>query len=445
MKRLMLSALHSGSGKTVMTCGLLRAFQRRGLAVESFKCGPDYIDPMFHRRVLGLPGRNLDLFLQGRDGVRRTLAGQTADLALLEGAMGFYDGVGGTHEASAWQVADTGQVPVVLVLRPKGVSLTLAAQVRGLMDFRRPSHIVGALLTDCKPMLYFHLRPILEEAGLRVFGYLPPMAEAVLDSRHLGLVTPEEVVDLQARFDALASQLERTADLDGLLEVAAPCEGTQRESPPPVRCRIAVARDEAFCFYYQDSLDALRTAGAELVFFSPLRDAPPAQVHGLYLGGGYPELHAEQISRNRAMRQWVSQAILHGLPAIAECGGFLYLLDHLTDPSGCTWPMAGVLPGGSAPTERLQRFGYLTLTAETDSLLFRAGEQVPAHEFHYWEAEMCGKNLRAEKPSGRQWHCCYASDTLYAGFPHLHLAGALPLARRFVDAAIRYQEKNYGS
>ena len=441
MKRLMISALHSGSGKTVVTCGLLRAFQRRGVTVESFKCGPDYIDPMFHRQVLGLPSRNLDLFLQGADGVRKTLAKQTARLALIEGAMGFYDGVNGTHEASAWQLADTVGLPVVLVIRPTGISLTLGALMAGMQSFRSPSHLEGVILTDCKPMLYTHLRPILEDTGLRCLGYLPPMEEARLESRHLGLVTPDEVFDLNRRFYAVAGQMEQTVDLNGLLDLAAEGERESSITQSPSRCRIAVARDEAFCFYYQDSLDALETAGAELRFFSPLRDRPPHGIHGLYLGGGYPELYAETLSKNREMTEWVRTVVRNGLPTAAECGGFLYLLEQLTDEKGKTWPMTAVFPGGSHGTGSLRRFGYLHLTAERDSMLFRAGEAVPAHEFHYWEADSCGQDLCAVKSSGRTWRCAYTGPGLYAGFPHLHLGGILPLAERFVTAAADYKEK----
>ena len=440
MKRFMLSAMHSGSGKTVVTCGLLRALQGRGLSVESFKCGPDYIDPMFHQRVLGLPSRNLDLFLQGPERVRDTLSRQTAPIALVEGAMGFYDGVNGTHEASAWHVADLADLPVVLVLHPKGISLTLAAQVQGMLSFRMPSHIVGVILTDCKPMLYAHLKSILAQTGVRVLGYLPPMDEAVLESRHLGLILPDEVAGLQHRFAAIARQIEQTVDLDGLLDLAAESEPISRPPAPTPQCRIAVARDEAFCFLYQDSLDALEAAGTELVFFSPLRDLPPENVHGLYLCGGYPEFHGETLSRNTAMTAWVKAAVTGGLPTVAECGGFLYLLERLQDREGRSWPMAGALPGESRPTGSLRRFGYLYLTEDKDSLLFRAREPVPAHEFHYWEADSFGGDLQAEKPSGRTWRCGYTGPTLYAGFPHLHLGGALPLAERFVRAAVSCKE-----
>lgn len=450
MKRIMIAAMSSGSGKTVMTCGLMRAFSRRGLTVEGFKCGPDYIDPMFHRRVLGVPSRNLDLYLQGEDGVKRTLEKQSAQLSILEGAMGFYDGLGGTAEASAWAVADALHIPAVLVVRPGGSSITLAAQIRGLMEFRSPSHIAGLLLTDCKPMLFAHLRPILEqETGLPVLGYLPPMEQAHIPSRHLGLVTAEEIQNLSARFDAIAAELEAHVELPKLLELAV---GVSRPRTPekrekaPVRCRIAVAMDAAFSFYYQDNLDALENAGAELCFFSPLGDRSLPDVDGLYLGGGYPELYLSELSQNVAMREEIRCAIQSGMPTVAECGGFLYLQHALRDNNGTIWPMAGALAGTGYGTERLQRFGYLTLTGETDSLLLRAGEAVPAHEFHYWDCTDCGRDLTAKKPGGRTWQCAFAGKRLYAAFPHFHWGGACPMAERFAEAAEEYRkERQHGA
>ena len=441
-RRLMISAMSSGSGKTVLTCGLLAALRRRGVGCEAFKCGPDYIDPMFHARVLGVPSRNLDLFLQGRAGVRRALGTQREPFALIEGAMGFYDGVAGTAEASAWDTARTGDIPVVLAVRPRGSSLTLAAQVRGTASFRDPGLIVGLILTDCRRSLFERLRPILErETGLPVLGYLPPMEEAALESRHLGLVTAGEVEDLRARFDAVALQLERTVDLDRLLSLAGAAEEISDPVKTPERsCAIAVARDEAFCFLYQDSLDALERAGAELRFFSPLRDGALPPCGGLYLCGGYPELYARALSENVSMRESIAAAVRGGLPTLAECGGFLYLQRTLEDGTGTAYPMAGVLPGAGFRTERLQRFGYGRLRAERDSLLFRAGEQIPFHEFHYWDCTVNGGDLAAEKPDGRSWRCGYVTDTLYAAFPHLHLGGELPLAERFAAAARKKEE-----
>lgn len=443
MKRVLIAAMESGSGKTVLTCALLRALVLRGIAAESFKCGPDYIDPMFHRRVLGVPSRNLDRFLQGPAGVRSTLAGQRAEVAVIEGAMGFFDGVNGTAEGSAWQLAAEEDIPVLLALRPRGSSITMAAQVRGMMEFRHPSRIAGLFLSDCKPSMFGHLKPILErETGLPVVGYLPPMAEARLESRHLGLVTADEVTDLASRFDILADKLEETADVGLILRLAGEVGGAAEPAamPKPV-CRIAVARDEAFCFYYEESLERLRSCGAELVFFSPLRDEAPPPADGLYLGGGYPELYAGALSENRSMRDRIRELVQGGLPTVAECGGFLYLQQSLRDDRGGEHAMAGVLPGRGFPAGGLVRFGYTWLSAERDSLLFRAGERIPAHEFHHWDSTENGMDLTAQKPSGRTWTCGYASPTLYAAFPHLHMGGAQPLAERFVSAAIRFRRE----
>lgn len=450
MKALMLAAMQSGSGKTAVTCALLAAARRRGLDVYPFKTGPDYIDPMFHTRAAGRPSRNLDLFLQGKEGVRSTLATAGAaagdGLAVIEGAMGYYDGMAGGTDAGAWAVADALGVPAILVLRPAGQGVTLAAQLCGMVNFRTPSHIAGVLFNGCKASLADYLAPIVtRETGLPVLGTLPPCDAAKFDSRHLGLQTPGEIDGLDARFDTLAQLLEQNADLDRLLSLAAdlPDGQPRRTRAGSPACRIAVARDEAFCFTYADNLDALQRAGAELCFFSPLHDeALPKDCDALYLCGGYPELHAGALAQNAPMRQAVGQAVASGMPTVAECGGFLYLGQALEDADGNRFPMAGALPGEGYRTDRLRRFGYLTLTAGADSLLFRKGDTLPAHEFHYWEARQPGGDLTAHKPGrDKSWQCCFAGPTLYAGFPHLHFGGSLPLAERFVAAAAACRQR----
>ena len=443
MKRIMIAAMQSGSGKTVVTCALLTALKKRGLDVRAFKCGPDYIDPMFHSQVLQVPSHNLDLFLQGREGIMGTLSRSGGQVNLLEGVMGFYDGVGGTDEASAWQVSRETGTPVVLALRPKGVGITLAAQVQGMLSFRPDSGIRGLLLADCTAGLAGYLRPVLEkETGLPVLGYLPPMAEAELESRHLGLLTAGEINDLTARFDKTAAVMEQTVDIDALLSLAAddalPVGSSSARQT--YSCRIAVAMDDAFCFYYADNLELLEACGAELVFFSPLRgDCFPRDADGLYLGGGYPELHGPELAANEDMRRSIAQAIRKGTPTVAECGGFLFLNQSLEDDTGQPWPMCGVTPGAGFKTNRLQRFGYQTLRADSDSLLLRRGEQVPAHEFHYWDSTDNGAALTACKPDGRSWACGYATETMFAAFPHLHFGGELPLAERFCAACAKYR------
>lgn len=444
----MFAALASGSGKTTVTCAFLRAMTRRGLAPAAFKAGPDYIDPMFHRQVLGVPSYNLDLFFSDEEQIRALLAAHSAGRspAVLEGAMGYYDGLGGcTDTASAWHLARATDTPVVLVLRPGSSSLTLAAQVKGLLAFRTPCQIRGLLLNGCSPMLAQTLAPaLIRETGLPVFGCLPKVEGADFSSRHLGLVTAEEIPELQAKLDKLADALEQSADLDRLLALAEsapplPAAPLPGEALAPVPCRIAVARDEAFCFYYDDTLELFRRLGAELCFFSPLRDtALPDGCGGLYLGGGYPELHTQALAENHAMRQAVQANVRAGLPTLAECGGFLYLQQTLNDPEGRAWPMAGVLEGRGFGTGKLGRFGYVTLTANRPTLLLRPGEALPAHEFHYWDCTENGDALTAKKPVGRRsWPCVVADGNLFAGFPHLYLPARPECALRFCQAAAR--------
>ena len=446
MIQFLLAAPRSGSGKTTMTCALLMALKRRGCAPCAFKSGPDYIDPMFHRAVLGVESRNLDLFFSAPETVRTLYAKGAAGhgAAVCEGAMGFYDGLGGVSDrASAWHLADTLGLPVLLVVEPKGQSLTLAAELNGLVNFRTPSHIAGILLNNCTARMHVLLAPMLEkETGLPVLGFLPKLPEAVIGSRHLGLYTAAEVENLQQKLALLADAAEEHIDWPRLLalcEKEPPALPVQPETPP-ARVRIAVAQDEAFCFTYAETLEAFRDAGAEVVFFSPLRDtALPENIGGLYLPGGYPELHARELSENTSLLREIKQKIESGLPTAAECGGFLYLGQSLTDAEGQSWPMVGVLPGEAKDAGRLVRFGYAALSADSDSMLFRAGESFPIHEFHHWDSTANGTALAAKKPvGGAAWRCGSVNEHFYAGFPHLYWAGT-PLPQRFAAAAENYR------
>jgi len=449
MIQFLLAAPRSGSGKTTMTCALLTALKNRGLAPCAFKSGPDYIDPMFHRAVLGVESRNLDLFFSAPETVCALYAKGAAGhgAAICEGAMGFYDGLGGVSDrASAWHLADTLDLPVLLVVEPKGQSLTLAAELKGLENFRTPSHIAGILLNNCTARMHDLLAPMLEkETGLPVLGYLPKLPQAVIGSRHLGLYTAAEVEDLQQKLAALAAAAEECIDWPRLLalcEKEPPALPTQTQAVS-ARVRIAVAQDEAFCFTYAETLEALRDAGTELAFFSPLHDtALPENIGGLYLPGGYPELHAEELSKNTAFLRDIKQKIEFGLPTVAECGGFLYLGQNLADTEGQSWPMVGILPGEAKDAGRLVRFGYAELSADADSMLFRAGESFPIHEFHHWDSTDNGAALAAKKPvGGAEWRCGFVNEHFYAGFPHLYWAGT-PLPQRFAAAAERYRSNH---
>lgn len=436
--RLVLAGTNSGCGKTTVTCAVLQSLVQRGLRVGAAKCGPDYIDPMFHSRVIGAKSSNLDPFFFDRDTMRYLLShnGEGCDVTVIEGVMGYYDGLGLTStRASTYEAARETESPVVLVVNARGAALSVVAAVQGFLDFAPDNNVQGVILNGCSTMSYGALARELESRlGVRACGYLPRLPECALESRHLGLVTADEVEDLREKLRQLAEAAEKTLELDALLEIA-------RGAPvldftPPVLpekgapVRIGVARDRAFCFYYEDSLDLLRQLGAELVPFSPLTDERlPDGIQGLYLGGGYPELYAARLEENRTLRQEIRGAVNGGMPCIAECGGFMYLTESIGEHD-----MVGCIPGRCFDTGQLTRFGYITATAREDNLLCRAGEQVPMHEFHHWDTPLPGDGFLAEKPSGKKWECVHAAGTLYAGFPHFHFYARPSMAARFLAA-----------
>jgi len=448
VSRIMVAGTSSGCGKTTIACGLMRLFSRRGLCVQGCKSGPDYLDPTFHTRVLGVASRSLDLFLEGKELVRETLAtgSEGKDLTIIEGAMGYYDGIALGSDASSWDLAHTTRTPVLLVVDARGRALSTAAEVKGFSSFREPSLISGVILNRVSDSYYPSLKCMVErETGVPVVGYLPRIEKARLESRHLGLVNALEVEDLQKKMDLVADALERGLDVDAVLQLAdeAPViayEPRRLPEPCPSSPVIAVARDEAFSFYYQDSLELLQRLGAHLEFFSPLRDGHlPDGACGLYLGGGYPELHARELSANKPLLAEVAQAIAQGMPTIAECGGFLYLHESLEDEGGRAWPMVAALSGKAVKGERLGHFGYCTLTATCDGLLADKGESLRAHEYHYWRTERDDRGFCVRKPQSHvEWACGAESETLYAGFPHIQLYGAPRAARRFVGACAAF-------
>jgi len=450
--RILLTAPRSGAGKTTVVCGLLQAMADRGLRPAAFKCGPDYIDPMFHSRVLGVEGCNLDLFFTGPERVRWLLASRSegCGIAVLEGVMGYYDGMGvTTGRASAFDLAVRTETPAVLIVDARGAALSVCAEILGFLRFRPDSRIRAVLLNRCSAAQYRALAPVIRETcGVETLGYLPFDKAFALESRHLGLVTAQEVEGLQEKLEAVAEAMRQSVDLDGLVRLAAQAPDLSAPEPPLPRPvsggpTVAVAMDRAFCFYYRENLELLERLGARLRFFSPLEDSSlPQGTDALYLGGGYPELHARKLSENGGMRAAVRAAVESGMPTVAECGGFLYLHRTLTDPDGREWPMADVIGAGCRYTGRLRRFGYVELTAAQDSLLCSAGETLRAHEFHYYESDECGADFHAVKPAGTAaWECGHALPRLYAGFPHLYFYAAPAAARRFVAAAAEFRKE----
>ena len=454
--RILLAAGASGSGKTLITCGLLQALVNRGLKVASFKCGPDYIDPMFHSRVIGTRSRNLDTFFTDGDRTRYLLAKNASDceIAVMEGVMGYYDGVGGiTSRASAYDLSSTTDTPAILIVNSRGMSVSLAAYVKGFLEYKKDSHICGVIFNQMSPMLYPRMKKLLEEElSVKVLGYVPKVEDCVIESRHLGLVLPEEIPELKSRLQKLSEVLEKTLDIDGILELAG--EAPELAAPETEmliqkdtafgyrteeKVRIGVADDEAFCFFYADNLNLLEQMGAELVRFSPIHDRElPEDLDGLLLSGGYPELNGEALEENQEMCTRIREVILDGMPCLAECGGFMYLHQEMEDMEGKQRRVCGVIPGRAYRTPKLNRFGYITLTEKQDTGL---GE-IPAHEFHYFDSTDCGADFHAAKPaSKRGWDCIHDRGRLMAGFPHLYYYGNPRVPARFLKNALEYKKE----
>ncbi len=477
LPRIMLAAMHSGAGKTTITCGLLAAFRKRGIRLRSFKCGPDYIDPMFHREVLGIPSGNLDSFFTPPERLRQILAREEADLTVLEGVMGYYDGLGGiSSEASSYEIACMTKTPVILIADARGVSVSLCAEIQGMQRFGdgEGSRIAGVILNRVSPMFYGRLKALVEEkCGLPVLGYLPEDSSLVLPSRHLGLVKPEELPDFAAWTARLAAAVEKYIDLKQILTIAAEAErlftaeksnvlpkkstetGDQQnkalpfdhsaynhhEGSSPMNktmkpIRILVAEDAAFQFEYAENRSLLERLGAVLVPFSPLKDtALPKDADGLILSGGYPENFAAELSENAGMRQSIADAVRKGLPTIAECGGFLYLSTALDGQEMC-----GIFPGHAEKQQRLTRFGYIEARFPFGGLFGPAGTTLRGHEFHYYDTEANGTDAEITKPkSDRHYRAGFYSETIYAGFPHFYLESNPTAAEAFTAACRRYQ------
>ena len=458
MAGFMITAASSGSGKTMITCGLLELFKRKGLNPLACKCGPDYIDGLFHKQVLELEGMNLDSYFEAPEELRDKYSCLSkGHLPVVEGVMGYFDGLGGsTTRASSWEVAHILDLPAVLVVDARGASVSLAAVIKGFLEFERPmgSQIKAVIFNRMSPMLYPRIRELVErETGIRAAGFVPELDFLKVGSRHLGLVLPEEIAGLREQMNRLGKCLEETIDWEFLEELGAEKEerdaleeeNTEASCTAAFSFRLGIAMDEAFCFYYQDNLRLLERLGGELVYFSPIHDRSlPEQLDGLILGGGYPELYCEALSLNESMRESVKKAAEGGLPVLGECGGYLYLLEELEAEDGRIWPMTGVLKGKGYKKGKNSRFGYIGVEAEKDSLYLKPGEQIRGHEFHYWDCEVLEEEwvMRAKKPVGnRSWPCIRIKNQVMAGFPHLFYPSCPAFAVRFAKACVRYKRK----
>lgn len=451
MRGIVIAGTHSGVGKTTVTTGILSALSKRGLKVQPFKVGPDYIDPSYHESACGVPSRNLDPWLMEETVVRelfwRAIRGK--DLAIIEGVMGLYDGVrGGDDEGSTAHLAKILHLPVVLVVDASTASRSVGAMVLGFKAFDPQVNIVGVILNGIASSKHLEfVKPSLDKTGVTLLGYLPRRPELALPERHLGLIPALEGSIAQQFYDRLAFQITQTVDLDKIVSLSASipfsAEGKTGIFPErmlPPKTAIAVAIDKAFSFYYADSLDLLEAWGAEIVPFSPLNDRKvPDKVGGVYIGGGFPELYAPPLSANTSMLESLRQIAQRGIPLYAECGGLMYLGLSIEDQEGQTHRMAGVIPARTTLRGTNLTLGYRTVCALRDHFLLRKGEQIRGHEFH----------LSALKEGPNEHQAVYQVidqngrlegfrvKNIVASYVHLHMGSKRDMARRFVEYCAR--------
>ncbi|MBQ7796005.1 MAG: cobyrinate a,c-diamide synthase [Lachnospiraceae bacterium] len=445
LKRVMIAAPKSGSGKTTITCALLQALKDRGHHVVSYKCGPDYIDPMFHQKVLDIPSKNLDTFFTGENETLQLFLKdrKEVDFAVLEGVMGLYDGLGGIREeGSSYHLAKVTKTPIVLVVDAKGMGRSVLAQIAGFLAYDTEHLIQGVILNRMSKSYFSVMKPLLEEVGIAVLGYFPENKSMYFESRHLGLQMPDEIPKIKRQLEVIAKEFSVSVQVEQIIDMAGNAKPltmveSDIEKITTAHCPvIAIAKDEAFCFYYEDNLRLLEENGAELAYFSPIHDRKlPDNCSGILLGGGYPELYAKELAANDSMREAIRTAIANNMPTVAECGGFMYLHSAIEAAEGSLYEMAGVLPGVCRNTGKLVRFGYIEIEEEKGRFLME-GERIRGHEFHYYDSEDNGSDCTAIKPvTGKTYPCIITGESYWFGFPHLYYPSNPRFAERFVELA----------
>ncbi|MBR6093902.1 MAG: cobyrinate a,c-diamide synthase [Lachnospiraceae bacterium] len=493
--RILIAAEKSGCGKTTFTCGFLQLLLKRGYRPLSFKCGPDYIDPMFHERVLGIPGNNLDTFFQGADGTREVLAesfalnenkedgreeenaaGHEFNAAVIEGVMGIYDGLSPfSPEGSCYEIADSTKTPVLLLVDAKGVGRTLISRIKGILSEDGNRRIRGVVLNRVGAGFYERIKPVLEVElcrfgyDVKVLGFMPENEEIVLDSRHLGLMLPGEIKELKEKNGLIADMIEKNCDVDGILAImsdgakpdpkrtaetdlkspAAPDSQNLRDfsinqcgsiSVNPM-LTLAVAKDEAFCFYYRENLKLFEKMGVKIKYFSPVHDTEiPKDADAVLFGGGYPENYAKELSDNKSMLESVRLAIESGMPSLAECGGFMYLHKEIKNREGNVYPMAGVIDATAEYTGHSVRFGYLEVT-ECKKPYFKSLQGILGHEFHYFDSSNNGTDCILVKASTKkEYASLIVKENSVWGFAHFYYGSNRGFIREFVQRMRDFHE-----
>lgn len=451
--RIMIAGTNSGCGKTTVVCGLLKCLLNRKMNIHAFKCGPDYIDTSFHKKVLKIPTGNLDSWFCKPEDLRKMVSKKAdkCDIAVIEGVMGYYDGMGFTQRASAYEIADITSTPVILIINCKGMSSSLEAVLSGFVNMKQNSHIKGVIFNRLSEKLYRYAKECALKLGVQPLGYIPSDSSLHIESRHLGLVGADEIKSFDEKLEHLADVMEKTVDIDAVMKLAKTAEKLEYEAEKDVgtdskSCvNIAIAKDEAFCFLYDDNIAFLEENGCRIMYFSPIHDSEiPHDADGVIFWGGYPERYAKELSENKSMIKSVKKVIDSGIACIAECGGFLYLHSYLEGTDGKKYPMAGIIDGEAVNGKRMQRFGYMEVTPVSDGMACRCMQPLKTHEFHYWKSCNPGSDFQVKKVSDESISMAgYNTEKLYAAFMHIYFFGNEEFGMNFIKKSCEYAAKKH--
>lgn len=454
--RLIIAAVHSGSGKTTITAGILAGLRESGKVVQAYKIGPDYIDPGFHRLASRRPTHNLDSWLVPEETLRSIFAqtSKAADISVIEGVMGLYDGGRGGISSTA-SIAKLLNAPVLLVIDIKSMADSAAAIALGFKKYDPEVLLAGVILNRAGSESHGKMvEQALKTIGIPVWGIVRRDAALTLPERHLGLTPAAEEKSSQKTMEKIKKSITDQVQLEQLVQIAdsapdfsLPKEPSDKRPVPKVK--IGVASDEAFSFYYPESLAVLEKSGAQIQYFSPLRDSELPNVDGLLIGGGFPEMFAAQLDRNKEMRQAIYTAGKKGMPIYAECGGLMYLTQGIRDFSGQIYKMSGLIPAYCHMHEKLQTVGYIQATALQPSILCETGDQLKGHEFHFSSMELLPEHegkfpwafTVVKMRTGKEYMAGYADRNILASYIHIHFAGNPKNAERLIEHCLQYAKR----
>ncbi|MDD6763077.1 MAG: cobyrinate a,c-diamide synthase [Clostridiales bacterium] len=439
MDRILIAGTGSGCGKTTVTCVILGALKNRGIDTKAFKCGPDYIDPAFQEEVIGVNSYNLDSFMMTSNTIKYLLSEHAGEISVIDGIKGYYDGIHFSETASTCEMALITKTPTILVIDCNRIEASAAAVIYGYMKYSRNT-VKGIIFNRLNPSLYDGMKRICEGLRIKCYGYIPKLQADVMENKNLSFVTNIEINDIKQKMAQLTAQAEKTLDIDGIIELSKTAKDIKYDPidiPYIGKVRIAVSNDRAFCFHYRDNIEVLEKMGAEIVEFSPLNDKElPENIDGMFICGGYPEMYGLELTKNKTMLASVKEAVKSGVPTIAECGGFMYLHDTMNDVKGVKYKMAGAIEGNCVRVKPPINYGYIEFVSDTDNMLLEKGGVIKTYEFHRYESTNHGSSFITER-NGEKMYRIHATDTLYAGFPHLHFYSNLKMAEGFMRACLK--------